>query len=117
MYASDSVVNSENRSLAIRASVPNPDNKLLPGMFMQVDLGLGDKTPVLAIPQIALLSSLQGNYVYRALNGKAIKTPVVVLARNNQTAYIKSGLNAGDVVVTDGQFKITNSGEPIAIAK
>lgn len=116
VYAYDSVVDPDTRTLAVRASVPNPDEKLLPGSFVEVALLLGSPENLIAVPQTALMSSLSGTYVYKVVNGKAVQTPVVVGKLENAMATIKRGLAIGDVVVTDGQIKIQKNNSPIVVA-
>lgn len=116
VYAADSVVDPNTRTLAMRATVPNPDKQLLPGTFVEVSLMLGKSQNVIAIPQTALLSALDGAFVYKIINNKAIKTPVTVSSRNDQTAFISQGLKAGDVVVSDGGMKITQNNSIVQIA-
>ncbi len=116
IYAFDSMIDPSTRTLAIRASVANPDKKLLPGGYVQVDVLFGKSQNVIKIPQTALVSDISGTYVYRVINGKAVKTPVVVAARENQNAIIQSGINAGDQVITDGQIKINQNDAPVMVA-
>ncbi|MGB6976682.1 MAG: efflux RND transporter periplasmic adaptor subunit [Gammaproteobacteria bacterium] len=113
VYAFEASIDPNTRTLAMRANIPNKDNKLIPGSFVDVTLLLGKTQKLWVIPQTALVSSLQGDFVYRAINGHAVKTPVVVQKRSAQQAVISSGLAAGDKVVTDGQLKIPFDGAPI----
>src|SRR5262249_39307402 len=64
VYAFDSVIDSNTRTLAMRAAIPNPDKKLLPGGFITVSLLVGNKQNVVIVPQTALVSDLNGTYVY-----------------------------------------------------
>jgi membrane fusion protein (multidrug efflux system) len=116
VYATESQINADTRTLSMRASIPNPDKKLLPGGFVTLTLGAGKSTPVIVIPQTALASSLQGNYVYKVVNNKAVKTPVTVLYRSEQQAYITQGLQVGDSVISDGQLKINGNNTPVIVA-
>lgn len=113
VYALDSVIDPNTRTLPMRATIPNPDKKLLPGSFVEVTLFAGQQQNVITIPQMAILSSLQGNYVYRLVDGKAIKTPIEILSRGDTNTIIKSGLKAGDIIITDGQIKITQNDTPV----
>jgi membrane fusion protein (multidrug efflux system) len=116
VYAFEASIDPNTRTLAMRATIPNSDNKLIPGSFVDVTLLLGHPQKLWVIPQTALVSSLQGDFVYRAINGHAVKTPVVVQQRANHQAIISSGLTTGDKVVTDGQLKIPFDGAPIMAA-
>jgi len=52
--ALDSVVNESTRNIQVQTTLSNPQNKLRPGMFAQVSLGLGKSTPVIAWPASAV---------------------------------------------------------------
>jgi membrane fusion protein (multidrug efflux system) len=116
VYAFEASIDPNTRTLAIRAHIPNTDNKLIPGSFVDVTLLLGQSQKLLVIPQTALVSSLTGDFVYRAIEGKAVKTPVVVQKRSNHQAIISAGLTLGDKVITDGQLKIPFDNAPIMVA-
>lgn len=116
VYAYDSIIDPDTRTLSVRASVPNPGEKLLPGAFVEVTLLLGKPENLITVPQTALVASINGTSVYKVVNGKAVETPVVVGTLENNLATIKSGLKAGDVVVTDGQNKIQENNSPIVVA-
>ncbi len=116
IYAFDSMIDPSTRTLAIRASISNPEKKLLPGGYVQVGVLFGKSQNVIKIPQTAIVPDMSGTYVYRVINGKAVKTSVIVAARENQDAIIQSGINAGDQVITDGQIKINQNDSPVMVA-
>jgi len=96
------------RTFKARILLKNPQQKLRPGMYLQLTLShsnLGQ--PVLAIPQEALIDSGDRNRVLIA-EGNGHFTPVDVVAGRVQDVWveIKRGLNAGQRVVTSGQFLI-----------
>jgi Cu(I)/Ag(I) efflux system membrane fusion protein len=96
------------RTFKARILLKNPQQKLRPGMYLQLTLShsnLGQ--PVLAIPQEALIDSGDRNRVLIA-EGNGHFTPVDVVAGRVQDGWveIKRGLNAGQRVVTSGQFLI-----------
>lgn len=103
--AVDTAINIDTRTIAVRADIPNPQQKLLPGSFVQVVLDTGAPSMLLSIPQVAVVYDSSGNYVYRIVNGKAVKTPISIL-HVTKTEVAVSGLNNGDVVITEGQLKI-----------
>ncbi len=105
--AVDTAVNVDTRTVAVRAQIPNPEHKLLPGSFVQVTLFAGSPTPQITIPQTAIVYDANGNYVYKIVDDKAVKTPVSIL-RTNKDEVAVSGLKDGDVVVTEGQLKISD---------
>jgi Cu(I)/Ag(I) efflux system membrane fusion protein len=96
------------RTFKARIVLENPQQRLKPGMYLQVQLAqnAGAK-PVLAIPQEALISSGDRNRVLIA-EGNGHFAPVEVVAGLAQDGWveIKKGLQAGQQVVTSGQFLI-----------
>jgi membrane fusion protein (multidrug efflux system) len=105
--AVDTAVDINTRTVAVRAKLPNPDQKLLPGSFVQVTLTAGQQKLLTSIPQVAVVYDANGNYVYKVVNDKALKTPITILHENKHDVAVK-GLNNGDVVVTQGQLKISD---------
>ncbi|WP_122289602.1 efflux RND transporter periplasmic adaptor subunit [Serratia plymuthica] len=96
------------RTFKARILLKNPQQKLRPGMYLQLTLShstLGQ--PVLAIPQEALIGSGDRNRVLLA-EGNGHFTPVEVVAGRAQDGWveIKRGLSVGQQVVTSGQFLI-----------
>jgi membrane fusion protein (multidrug efflux system) len=60
----DPKVDASSRLVAVRAEIANPDGKLTPGQFVQVQVTLPVEEGVITIPQTALVTSLYGDYVY-----------------------------------------------------
>ena len=118
------LVDSQSRNLTIRATFANPDRKLLPGMFGDVSVVVGEPQNYISLPQTAVTINPYGNVVYIVTdkgNGSDGKPQLVAnqkfvttgQARGDQIAVTK-GLNAGEVVVTSGQLKL-NNGSPVIV--
>lgn len=102
----DSYVDAETSTIKARATFSNPNNILIPGLFVRVNVeGLVYKDAI-SIPQMALLQDATGSYVFVAKEGKAHKIPVKAGTVHNNTYIIESGLNAGDVVITNNLTKL-----------
>jgi Cu(I)/Ag(I) efflux system membrane fusion protein len=96
------------RTFKARILLKNPQQKLRPGMYLQLTLSQNAVgKPVLAIPQEALIDNGDRNRVLVA-EGNGHFTPVEVVAGREQDGWveIKRGLSAGQQVVTSGQFLI-----------
>ncbi len=117
-------VDANTRNLQIRASLPNPDHKLLPGMFGTVQIQSGQPQHLLTVPQTAIVFNSYGDSIYvvddkgPAADGKpgliARQSFVTTtLTRGDQIAVI-SGIKEGDTIVTAGQIKLHN-GSPLAV--
>lgn len=107
IYALDSSVDPKTRMLGVRAKISNVNHTLLPGSFVSVTVYIEKAVPQIIIPQPAIVYSPQGNYVYRMINHKAVKTPVKLGQKltDSQVIIIK-GLKSGDVVIVGGQMKL-----------
>lgn len=106
IYAIDPAVDPETRTVLLRARLPNKGNKLRPGLFARVTLVLEQRENALIAPEQAIVPLGQTPFVYRVVDGKAVKTPVRLGLRRPGRVEILDGLNTGDQVVTDGQLKI-----------
>ncbi len=102
-------INVENRSIALYADVPNDKNELASGMLVDVTQGLGTNEHALMIPARSLVPMLDGQQVFKIVNGKASATTVLVGKRTESEVQITQGLSAGDQVITDGQMKVHNT--------
>lgn len=104
-----------SHTISVRATVPNPDTKLYPGLFATVAVILPVQQTVVTVPQTAIAYSLQGDSVFVVVHskdkqGKPILTAeqryVVVGERKGDVAAILSGIKAGEEVVNSGQLKL-----------
>lgn len=116
VYAIEPGVDEKSRSLLLRARVPNPGAKLRPGLFARVTLQLGTTGEAIVVPEQAIVPKGDQAFVYRVVNGAAQLTPVTLGARRPGEVAIAAGVNAGDMVITEGQQKI-GPGAPVAIVK
>jgi len=111
-------VDAGSRNVEIRATLQNPDRKLLPGMYATVDIATGSPQSYITLPQTAISFNPYGDTVYVVdskvadANGKpqliARQTFVTTgLTRGDQVAVLK-GIGEGDLIVTAGQIKLHN---------
>ena len=83
------------------------DNMLWPNQFVNVRLLLDVKKNSIIVPSAAVQRGPQGTFVYLVKQDKTVEVrPVTVTLREGNQSAIGSGLQAGDVVVTDGQDKL-----------
>lgn len=106
VYAIAPDVDVIGRSFTVRALIDNEDGRLRPGLFAQVELVLERKGDALMVPEDALMPAGDKQYVYRIVDGKAVRTEVSTGAREGAMVEITAGLDAGAQVVTAGQMKI-----------
>jgi membrane fusion protein (multidrug efflux system) len=108
LYALDSRVADDTRSIAARARLDNPDGSLRPGMFARVTLVVSRKADAVLIPEQALLARGGKSFVYTVEGGKAVETEVQVGQRRTGEVEVVSGLQAGQTIVTSGLQRIGN---------
>ena len=102
------VVNDATRTYRARIALDNRDNRLQPGMYMNVRLARAAQgETVLAIPQDALIQTGSRNTVLLAEGDGHFKPVEITAGREfGDWVEIRQGLRAGDRVVTSGQFLI-----------
>ena len=125
----DARVAQDTRTLLVRATMPNPKNKLLPGMFANVAVLAGKPQEVVTVPRTAITYSLYGDSVYAVKSAPAEKgpdgktdEPKLIADRRyvktgqvlDERVAILSGVALGDQIVTTGQLKL-NPGAAIRI--
>jgi membrane fusion protein, multidrug efflux system len=108
----NSKVDPSSRMLQVRASIPNADGALLPGMYLTVSVASGPPQSLVTIPLSAVAFNPYGSLVY-VVHEEDSKTVVkeqfvtTGASRGDQVSILK-GVGADDVVVTAGQLKLHN---------
>ncbi|MEP6783885.1 MAG: efflux transporter periplasmic adaptor subunit, partial [Acidobacteriota bacterium] len=97
------------------AVVRNPDTSLRPGMFARVRLITRDAKDAMVVPEQALVPQGDQQFVFRIIDGKAVRTKVDVGQRRSSKVEVLNGLAKDDVVVTAGQLKLRD-GAPVTVA-
>ena len=96
--------NRDTRTLRLRIALPNPKLRLRPGLLAQVQLQ-GPTHKALVVPAEAVIRSGRRNLVYLAMgDGKFSPVEVELGEQIDEWLTIRSGVAAGDQVVTSGQF-------------
>ena len=114
--AIDPEIDPESRSVAVRAQVPNEEQRLRPGQFSRVNVVIDRREDAILVPEQALVPRGADNFVFKVADGQASIVQVQVGQRRDGRAEIVSGLAPGDVVVSAGHQKIRDGApvEPIA---
>lgn len=117
--AIDADVNRATRTLKIRATLPNSEQRLRPGMFAEVLTLQADSQQVLTIPRTAVSYHTYGNFVYviaKQQDGSLrVKRHQVVTGESRAgRVAILQGLEAGDQIVRAGLVKL-REGMPVKI--
>jgi len=104
------------RSATVRAELPNRDDKLRPGMLLRVEVDKGE-APVLQIPEEAVIPIGKQQFVFRVgEDSVANRVPIEIGRRRVGVLEVRSGLEAGDRVVTQGILRV-QPGNPVDVVK
>ncbi|UVT14325.1 MAG: efflux RND transporter periplasmic adaptor subunit [Nitrospira sp.] len=112
--AIDPRVDATNRTVAVRASIPNPAGTLRPGLFVNVRLNVGEEAHALLIPEEAQILRQDKAMVFRLDERTARLTEVTLGQRERGMVHVRSGLKEGDHVVRTGTHKL-HDGERVSI--
>lgn len=106
VYAIDSKIDINTRTVKVRARSANPDNTLKPGAFARVEIILRTFDEAILVPSEAILTELEGEKVYISENGKATSKRVKTGIRTEQRVQIIEGLSPKDTLVLTGLMSI-----------
>ncbi len=90
----------------VQVSIKNPDLLLKPGMTGQLNLGIGEATEKLLVPEDAVLGHFTDRFVYIRRNNTFYRTPVRIGAAQGESVEILSGLKPGDKLVSQGHYQL-----------
>lgn len=115
----DARVSTDTRQFLVRGEISNPDKKLRPGMFANVQIVSGAPKALVIVPRTAISYSLYGDSVFvakpmaPASDGKADPALATIERRVVRTGPVEAdriaileGIAAGELVVTQGQLKL-----------
>lgn len=104
----DNAVDATTGTLHIKASFENAENQFLPGMFVNVVLRLSEQPNAKVVPTQAVTDGQNGSFVYVVKPDNTVELrPVVSSHAHEGSAAIDTGLEVGEVVVIDGQARLT----------
>ena len=103
----DNQIDTTTGTYKLKAVFNNEDNILFPNQFVNTHLLVDTRRNLSLVPLAAIQRGPQGTYVYVVGGGNAVKIqPVTVAQTTGGTVGISEGLQAGQLVVTDGQDKL-----------
>jgi membrane fusion protein, multidrug efflux system len=107
LFFIDNTVDPTTGTIRAKAVFPNRDHKLWPGEFVQIVLRLGSKPNALIIPSQAVQTGQDGPFVFVVKSDQKVESrpvdPGMIL---DGQVVIEKGLDAGEVVVTEGQIRL-----------
>jgi multidrug efflux system membrane fusion protein len=103
----DNQIDLTTGTYKLKSIFANADNALFPNQFVNVHLLVDTKHNLTIVPTAAIQRGPQGTYVYAAGPDNTAKIRIVTIAQTTgDSVGLSAGLNAGDVVVIDGQDKL-----------
>jgi multidrug efflux system membrane fusion protein len=105
-------VDVNTRNVTVQALLPNPDEALRSGMYVNVALALPPEHDALMVPVTAIQTSASGENVIVVRGataeggGTADVVPVATGRRVGDRVVVTNGLHAGEIVVTEGQLRV-----------
>ncbi|MGM0586776.1 MAG: efflux RND transporter periplasmic adaptor subunit [Bacteroidota bacterium] len=106
IYAVEPKIDTQTRTVSLRAISDNEENILLPGAFADIQLILQTYDDAKMIPSIALIPELNGQKVFVSRSGKAVSVPVTTGIRTEKAVQVLDGLSMGDTVLTTGLLQV-----------
>ena len=116
VIAVNPLLDAAGRSVVIRAQVANSEARLRPGMFARVRLVTRDVQDAMVLPEQAIVPEGDEQYVFRVIDGKAVRTKVETGQRRDAKVEIVKGLGIDDIVVVAGQIKLRD-GSPVVVMR
>jgi multidrug efflux system membrane fusion protein len=104
----DNAIDQPTGTIRLKATFDNADERLWPGEFVNVRLILNTRKGAPTVPAQTVQEGPDGKYVYVVKTGDTVeRRPVQVFSVQDGAAVIEKGLTAGEKVVVDGQYRLT----------
>ncbi|HBM17105.1 MAG TPA: hypothetical protein DD381_12290 [Lentisphaeria bacterium] len=99
----DNKADPETGTIKMKAVFENPDQLLIPGSYVQLEIGLREKISQIVVPQSALQSDQQGTFVFTVNNNNIVEKKYITSGTAVGTNIeVKSGINPDELVVSQG---------------
>lgn len=108
IYAMDPGIETETRTLQLKAKTINTGNLLVPGSFAKITLPLAGIPDAILIPTQAVVPVLKGKKVFISSNGLAKEVLIETGPRTDKNILVLSGLAVGDTLLTTGMMSLKN---------
>lgn len=107
LIAADNRVDTATGTVLLKARFANPGRKLWPGQFVNVKLTLQTLQNATLIPSAAVNRGPNGQFAFVVgADGHVVSRPLALVTTEGTTAIVKSGVQPGELVVTDGQMTL-----------
>ena len=103
-------VDPQTRTVPVIYEVPNPLNRLREGMFVEITLDTSGKAKVLTVPKQSIITEQGRTFAFVFRGGETYERRAVVLGAEGQDYYeVRSGLQTGERVVTEGIYQLRST--------
>jgi len=103
----DNTVDPSTGTIKLKGTFQNVDNTLWPGEFVRVTLRLTTRPNAVVVPNQAVQTGQDGQFVYVVKQDQTEEMrPVVTSTRVDQDLVVDSGLTPGETIVTEGQLRL-----------
>jgi len=104
----DNAVNPATGTIKLKGVFANKNRKLWPGQYTDVVMTLASRQNAVVVPTQAIQTSQQGEFVYVVKPDNRVEMrPITSAVVAGEDTVIEKGLAAGEIVVTDGQLRLT----------
>mgnify|MGYP002632088560 FL=1 len=103
-------VDPTTRSILVQAKINNPDEKLIPGMLLNIKVIFNEKKS-LSVPEEALLIQGKDKFIFKIQDNIIEKTHVEIDRRNGNKIEIISGLTENEIILAEGTNKVRPKGK------
>jgi multidrug efflux system membrane fusion protein len=112
----DNLIDQTTATIRLKAMFPNDDEKLWPGEFVNARVLVETRTNAVVVPSSAIQRGPDGLFIWTvAANDVGEPRKIEVGPRTEKLTIITSGLNGGERIITDGQYKLQR-GVPVTYA-
>jgi multidrug efflux system membrane fusion protein len=106
-FVDNTVDDSANtRTIRLRATFSNKDQRLWPGQYVNVVLTLTQEPNSLVIPSQAIQTSQRNQFVYVVKSDRTVEAKPITVKRTMNDETVVEGIQQGEMVVTDGQMRL-----------
>ena len=115
LLALDVQVSADGRAMVARGMLANQEFLLRSGMFARARIVLKERGSAVMVPEEAVYPMGADIYVYKIIDGKAMRTKVATGVRRDGKVEITEGVAVGELVVTAGQIKLARDGTEVRV--
>lgn len=114
VYAVESTIDTDTRTLSVRALFDNQKQGLIPGRYTSVTIKRREIADAISVPSQAIVPEMGRNIVYVYRNGKAQPVEINTGIRTEARVQAIEGLHVGDTLITSGVMQL-RTGSPVSI--